>query len=140
MGLKTLIKNYSALFLEIQQDKERVGISEKESKLSELQNQIKDVARAAEDKEIELSANSHFAVRVDRPFRRWYDLEAIEKFGSKSEIQLVKKEALRVEVDNSKFEELVKANFVSREVRQKSFREEPLSPRVSIVKKNGKEN
>lgn len=135
MDLKALVKKYSALFLEIQTEKERAGISEKERNLEEIQNKIKDVARSVSDEEIGQSANSHFVIRVDRPFRSWYELEAIRKFGKKSEIQLVEKEALKVEVDKPKFEELVKAGLISREVRQKSFREEALTPRVSIVPK-----
>ena len=136
MELKTLVRKYSTIFLEIQAIKEKNGIVEKEEELAELQNQIKDVARQANEDEIEQSANSHFTVRVDRPFKSWYDLEAIKKFGKKSEVQLIEKEALKVEVDKPKLEELVKSGLISRELRQKSFREEALTPRVSIVLKD----
>lgn len=132
MQLKNLVKQYASVKEEINEAKRKAGIDEREDHLESLINQIKDIARSVSDEEIESANTQKIRIVVSRPFKKWYDLEAIRKFAKKSELTIVEKEALKVEVDSAKFEELVKSGLISREVRQKSFREEAQTPRVMI--------
>ncbi|KKL09191.1 hypothetical protein LCGC14_2568310, partial [marine sediment metagenome] len=122
-----------SLYTEIKKLKEKAGISDLENKLGELSAKIKDVARASEPSAIHQAESDGFRVTVARTFRKWFDMKAIKKFASKAEFQIINDEALKTELDREKFEELVKSGLISRELRQKSFREEEMTPRVSIV-------
>ncbi len=128
-----MVRQYASLKEEIDEAKKKAGIDALEEKLETLTSNIKDVARSVDESAIESAHSGRFKVRVDRPFKSWFDLEAIRKFAKKPELAIIEKEALKIEVDKPKFEELVKAGFISREVRQKAFREEEMTPRVVIV-------
>src|SRR3990167_262972 len=133
MTLKGLVKQYASLSTEIAAKKEKAGISELEQGLEELATKIKDVARASDPEALLAAEADGSRVSVARSFRKWFDMKAIKKFASKAELQIITNEALEVEVNKEKFEELVKGGLVSRELRQKAFREEEMTPRVSIV-------
>lgn len=135
MTLKGMVKQYASLSTELAEKKKKAGIDELEHELEQLAGKIKDVARASEPEVVEASSADGFRISIARSFRKWFDMQAIKKFASKAELQIITNEALEVEVNKEKFEELVKGGLVSRELRQKSFREEEMTPRVSLIKK-----
>lgn len=135
MELKKLLKKRADLFLEVRELKEKSGLGEMEKNLEDLDSSIKTLAREASDEDIAAAVAGRFFLRVDRPWKKFYDFEAIKKYAKKSELDLITKEALKVEVDKPKFEELVAAGLVSKEVKQKAFKEEEQTPRVSILEK-----
>ena len=121
--------------MKVREIRENVGLVEKEKDLEDLDSQIKTIARDASDEDIADAVVGNFFLRIDRPYKKFYDFKAIQKCAKKSELELITKEALKVEVDKPKFEELVAAGLVSKEVKQKAFREEEQTPRVSILEK-----
>lgn len=133
--LKQLLKQYSDLADEIINIKAKTGLMEKEAKATEISNKIKDLARTASESEIETARTQTFYLRVDQPFKKWYDWDAIKKHATPTELKVIEKEALDIEVNRSVLEKLVEEGKVSRELRTKKgvFKEEKLTPRVSIV-------
>lgn len=133
-----MVKQYATLKGEIDTLKESAGITVMEDRLDEITSKIKDVARSVEDEAIASAGYGKFRLSVSRPFKSFYDLKAIEKFASKKELGIIEETAIKKEVDKEKFEELVKSGFISRELKQKAFREEAQTPRVSIVEEKEK--
>ena len=133
--LNKLLDSYTKLYLEIKNERDRIGLGAKEDKLVELTSQIKEAGRAATNEEVEKVGNKYFYIRRDQPYRKWYNLEAVRKFASRDELTLIEKKAVTSQIDKPKFEELIKAGLVSRELRTKKgvFEEEKQTPRVSIV-------
>lgn len=142
--LKQLLKQYSDLADEIINIKAKTGLMEKEAKATEISNKIKDLARTASESEIETARTQTFYLRVDQPFKKWYDWGAIKKNATPGELIVIEKDALIVEINRSIFEKLIEEGLVRRELRTKKgvFREEKMTPRVAIVpigENNGKE-
>lgn len=133
MNLKKLVSDYGNVSKEIIKLKEENGILSLEEKLEKLQGQIKDIARSVSDEEIDKAQGSGFCVKVSRPFKKIYDLALLHAAASKQEWDIIQDNALKTEVDNEKFEDLVQRGAVSREVKLKAFREEAMTPRVSVL-------
>jgi len=133
--IKKLLNQYTKLNLEIENDKRKFGIEEKEKKLEEIAVKIKEIARQASEQEINKAKNDFYYIRVDRPYKKQYDWKAIKKYATEEELKIIEKEALKIEVIMDKFNQLVEKGLVSRELRAKRgvFKEAPLTPRVSIV-------
>ena len=137
--LKEAVEEYSTLARRLEKMRESAGIIEAENEVREAEANVKALAREASEADVEKAATAHFRIRVDRPFRKTYSVEILRKYAMKEEMDIIEHEALSVEVKNDKFEDLVAAGMVSKQLKQRAFREEALSPRVSILKVNGKE-
>ena len=136
--LKEAVEEYSAIARRLDRARESAGIGPIEEEMREAEANVKTLAREASGADVENAATAHFRIRVDRPFRKIYNVEMIRKWATKDELKIIENEALVVEVKTDKFEELVTAGMISRALKQRAFREEPLQVRVSIVRINGK--
>ena len=103
--------------------------------VQDTEQQLKSVAAA--EGEIE---NDIVQVKVARHYRKWYDVETLTKLSKPKEWTIITNEAAVINIDRSKFELLVKEQKIRAELMQKSFREEALTPRITITKKNYEEN
>ena len=128
--LKKLLTEYTNLI-------DKIG-QENLDRMEELEKDIKTTAREAGDDEVAKAVTSSFSIRVDRKFKKYYDWALIKKYAQDNELTLIKDQAIKIEVDKVKFEELVKADMVSLKLKQKAFREEQMTPSVTILRTNGK--
>lgn len=131
-SLRALLDARATLMAEIRAAKGRVGLFQMEDELQKLDLHIKETARAATEKQIADAGNDSIRLRVDRPWRKWYEWAVIRKFGTKAEIAAIEEAALNIEVDRTKLDALVEAGTVTKELRQKAFREEQMTARVVI--------
>ena|SRR3990167_5946058 len=80
--------------------------------------------------------NKQIKVRVSPAFKKWFDYNTILKLAKPSELAIINERATITEIDKVVFEELVETGKIRPELKQKSFRETPLTPRVTIKIKN----
>lgn len=133
-NLKILVSRYDDVMTEIEGLKQKHGITDLETKLEELNEQIKSVAREADQAELDKAQSTNFIVKVARPFKAIYSWSKIQKYGKAAEVNLIEDRALKTEIDAKEFEKLVKEGAVSRELKAKVFSEEAQTPRVTIAR------
>ncbi len=126
---------YSEIVKKIQAiHKKNSGIFER---LKELEDTRERYERALKEEARDKGSmeDETIAVKVIDTYRKWYDFRIIEKFASTKELNLIKDEAIVVEVLRPEFETLVKDGKIDANVMQKAFREEKLTSKVIITEK-----
>jgi len=101
-------------------------------KLDEDATVIKEAAKES----LEPMENKQIKVTIARAWKKWYDVGTLKKKASTKEWDEIEANCLVQDVDKVKFEELVEENKISTELKQASFKEEEMTPRVSIKEKN----
>jgi len=133
--IKKLLNQYTKLSIEIEDEKKRLGIKAKERELEKVTDKIKEIARQLDEREINKAKNDFHYLRVDRPYKKEYNWEVIQRYATEEEKEIIEKKALKTEIIFNKFNQLVEEGLVSRELRTKrgAFKEKALTPRVVIV-------
>lgn len=130
--LDLALDNYTKVFKkmkEFQEDNKKVfqasqALSET---LTDFGEQLKTIAR--EDGATE---NKFFKVKVSIPYKKWYDPEIVLNMATPKERKAIEDTALKAEIDNEKFELLIKDGLVRTEIKQEAFREKAQTARVTI--------
>ncbi len=97
---------------------------------AEFEQELKNEAREHGDME-----NEFVKVRVIESYRKWYDFRTLEKLATPKELNLIKDNAIVIEVLRPEFEQLVKEGKIDANLMQKSFMEEKITSKVSINEK-----
>lgn len=79
--------------------------------------------------------NKLLKVKVTPAFRKYFDYSVILKIARPQELAIINEKAIATEIDRIIFEDLVETGKIRPELKQKSFREVALTPRVSITMK-----
>ena len=104
-----------------------VDLERLQTRLSKCESELKAHAR-----EIGPIENEQFTVVVTRPMRRWYDTDLVlERAPYLRELPGV----VVTTIDRDKIAALIKAQIVPADVAAAAYREEPLTPAVSIKRK-----
>lgn len=126
-----MLQEYTNTILAINQFKEKhADVFNEFEKLMELKGQqeveLKNWAKENGDQN-----NGVVAVRVDKKYKKWYDVETLKQ----SEYwRVISENAYSIEekINKDKLDEMAKEGSISRELLRDAFREEEMSPAVSI--------
>lgn len=98
---------------------------EMEKAISEVEDEIKAAARGSKEDALHAGVK----VTVIRKFKKSYDWKLLSE---KTQELLMKKEAVRFEVNKDAFEELVHNEEISMKERAEAFKEEEMSTSVTV--------
>jgi len=133
MKLKKLLSEYVTLKQKLVQLKDKHGISAFEEEVAQAEIDLKNLAKESTPEDVLKAKTEDFFIRVDQPYKRYYDLKLIKKHASKDELSILEEKAFVVDVDRNRFDKLVVDGKISRELKAKAFKEKKLSMRAAIV-------
>lgn len=133
--IENRLKQYAKLVEKLEHMKNELGIDKLEEKLNALSAEIKEEVRQFGES-VEAAG---YAATYSAPFRKWYDWSVIQKLATPAERKIIEADATTHEVSRERFDALVDAGKVRKELKVKAFREEAMTPRVILGKIYGKE-